>query len=128
MTPDEIKQALDTLAEYQAQAQLLELDRVAEYERIIAPLKDELNALEAEYADKSETVADKIAKLSEQIKAAVIQHGAKVETDTLAAVYRKGTEKWDGEKLKGLALVYPEIGACHSYGMPSVAIQARKGK
>lgn len=126
-TREEIVTMLESLEELQAQIALLEIQKQDVINRNIpAEYLAELQSIEDEFSGKAETANEKINELSAMIREAVKEYGSKVEGTNLVAVFRKGSEKWDGEKLKGLALVYPEIGACHEIGAPSVAIQAKK--
>jgi phage host-nuclease inhibitor protein Gam len=115
---------LDTLAEYQAQRDVMELEAQSLKDTILTPeIKAQLAAIDAEFADKSAAVDANIAALTEQIKAAVVAGGATVKGAHLQAVYTKGRVSWDSKILDGLAMVIPQIAEARKVGDPSVSIR-----
>lgn len=120
-----ITELLNYLAELQATADLYRMKHEDMRAEIMAPVKQQLTDLDAEFAPMFEAVNEQIAATTEQVKAAVIANGASVKGAHLQAVYAKGRTSWDSRGLDGYAVAHPEINAFRSVGQPSVSI--RKG-
>ncbi|MFA5187103.1 MAG: hypothetical protein WC551_11525 [Patescibacteria group bacterium] len=115
---------LDTLA--QAQKELDSLRQVQDEKRqsILAPVQEQLTALEAQFAPQIQTLTEGITRLEAKIKADVIALSESVEGMHLHAVYAKGRVSWDDGKLLGYAAAgHPEIKAFRSEGQPSVSMR-----
>jgi hypothetical protein len=121
-----ITQMLDRLAEIQAQLEVLRMDKAYAIEAAIPPaVRDELAAIEDEYAVTIDGAQANAAELEAQIKAAVIEHGETVKTEHLQAVWTKGRITWDAKSLDGYAVAHPELFAFRKEGEPSVSIRRR---
>ena len=123
----DIDRMLDTLAELRAQNDALMLERdVAIGAIYTAEIKAQVDAVNAEFAIRTDGVRADIARLEDNIKRAVIAHGATVKGATLSAVFAKGRVSWDDKGLAGYAVAHPELLAFRSEGAPSVSIRAVK--
>lgn len=122
----DIKQALDELHELKCAVEVTRLDYEAKRAAILAPVADDLSALDAEYAPLTAAASQRAADLEERIKAAVVEAGATVKGAALQAVYSKPRTSWDSKALEGYAAAHPEIVAFRSVGAPSVSIRAAK--
>lgn len=121
MTPE---QMLDQLAELQAQQTLISLDKQKLIDAILTPeIRAQIEAIEAEFSGKSETVNGKIAELTTAVKQAVIERGETVKGSHLMAVLAKGRVSWDTKKLDGLMMVLPQLVYARKEGEPSVSIR-----
>lgn len=123
----DIKEMLDQLAALRVQydAATRELDTTVA--TIYTPeIKALVKAVEAEFADRTRVMNVDIAVLEDQIKRAVITHGATVKGAALSAVYAKGRVSWDNKALEGYAVAHPELLAFRSEGAPSVSIRGVK--
>lgn len=119
-----IEQLLDQLSEYEAQRSLIMLDKQALIDAVLtAEIKAKLADIEAEFAEKVDTVSAKANELTAAIKDAVINSGATVKGSHLMAVYVKGRTSWDSKTLDGLALVIPSLLKARKEGDPSVSIR-----
>lgn len=119
-----IKQKLGLIAEYQAQKDVLNLDKQALIDAIITPeIKAQVAEIEAEFAGKGEMADINIATLTAEVKEMVIQNGASVKGNALQAVYTKGRVFWDPKGLDGYAVAHPEILYMRKEGEPSVSIR-----
>lgn len=95
---------------------------------ILAKVKDELDALSAEFSPILTAAQTRADELESEVKALVLAHGASVNGATLQAVYAKGRAGgWDGDKLAGYAVAHPEILKFKKPdGEPSVSFRAVK--
>ena len=115
---------LDQLAEYMAQKDLVMLDKQKLVDSIYTPeIREQVAAIEAEFAGKTAIVDEKIAALEAEIKEAVKAIGASVKGSLLQAVYAKGRVSWDTKGLDGYIIAHPELGQFRKEGEPSVSIR-----
>lgn len=120
-----IEEMLDALAELQAQRDLIEMERARMVDAVLAPVRAELDAVEAEFGEKLISVSEKIVALSEEIKARVIECGKTVKGEHIIAVYNRGRVTWDTEALEGMARLIPQIAQARKEGAPMVILRKR---
>jgi hypothetical protein len=119
----EITNLLNELSELHAQRDLLELDRKAAVDSVLTPeIRQQLADIDAEFADKGQTVTDKIAVLEKEVKGRVTEFGETVKGAHLMAVYSLRTS-WDTKRLEGYAAAHPEVLALRKQ---SVSVSLRK--
>lgn len=119
-----IEQKLDTLAEFQAQADYLALTKQAEIDKVMTPtIRQAIDDIEAEFASRAEAVQANIAALTEEIKQDVLAGGATVKGAHFMAVWNKGRVSWDSKLLEGLMIAVPELAKARKEGEPSVSIR-----
>lgn len=127
MDEQEIKARLDKLADYQAQLDVLNMQKQELVDAVMASLppmiRQKLDDIDAEFSGKSEDASKNRAALEDEIKQAVIAHGASVKGATLHAVYVKGRVSWDTKKLEGLMMVVPQLVEARKEGDPSVSLR-----
>ena len=122
----EIVTKLDALAALQKQQ--AETVRVFEEKRqaLLAPIQEELNALEAQFTVLKVAQDSLIAAAEAEVKADVVALGESVKGATLHAIYAKGRSSWDTGKLEGFAAAHPEILQFRKIGEPSVSLRILK--
>lgn len=119
-----IQEALDTLAEYKAQADALNFAKQEMIDRVLTPeIRAQVADIEAEFATKGAAVSDNIAVLEAEIKEAVKAGGVSVRGKMLQAVYAKGRVSWDSKQLEGLMIAIPALANARKEGEPSVSIR-----
>lgn len=123
MTPEQIESMLDDLASLQSLLDEIALQKQECIDRVLAPVKDQLDSIEEEFAVRTAHVSDEIAALTNRIKTAVLQHGSTVRGRFLQAVWSKGRAKWDTRALQGYAKAHPEVLEFYQEGDPSVSIR-----
>ncbi len=122
--PSDINQKLDQLANFQAQRDVLELEKQALIDQVIPPeIKARLEEIEAEFTGKRESVDANISALEAEIRDEVIRHGATVRGTFLRVVYNPGRVTWDTKKLDAYARARPEVLEFRKQGEPYVTIQ-----
>lgn len=126
METNEIQKKLDGLGELRKKIADLEAERQSAISDALAPVKAEIDRIEAQYLDPLGKLHELEVKLSEEIKSMVITLGETIKGTTLIAVYNKGRDTWDSTMLKGLALAHPEIKGAMKTGEPSVTIRGIK--
>lgn len=127
MNEEQIKQALNQLADYQAQQDTLRLEQEELINKLMPPeIKKAIEDIRAEYAVKSSAAAENIEQLQNEIKAAVKELGASVKSDLLHAVFSSGRTTWDSKGLDGYVVAHPEVEKFKKVGEASVSIRAAK--
>lgn len=91
-------------------------------EAMPAEVKQRMEEIEAEFADKSSAVAENTSALEATIKQAVIENGTSVKATVLHAVFAKGRVTWDSN-LDGYAVGHPELLSFRKEGKPSVSLR-----
>jgi hypothetical protein len=120
----DITQKLDQLANFQAQRDVLELEKQSLIDQLIPPeIKDRIAEIEAEFAGKREAVEANIAALETDIREQVIRQGASVKSTFLRVVYHSGHVTWNTKSLDAYARARPEILKFRKQGEPFVTIQ-----
>lgn len=124
--PTDIAQKLDQLANYQAQRDVLELEKQALIDQVIPPeVKARLEEIEAEFAGKRESVDANIAALDAEIRGEVLRQGTSVRSTFLRVVYHPGRVTWDTKSLDTYARSRPEVLEFRKQGEPFAIIQKR---
>jgi len=122
MTTD-IAQKIDQLANFQAQRDVLELEKQALIDQLIPPeIKARIEEIEAEFTGRREIVDEKITALAGEIKEEVIRNGATVRGSFLRVVYHPGRVTWDTKRLDGYAQSRPEVLQFRTQAEPFVSI------
>jgi hypothetical protein len=94
--------------------------QVAEVYNQVAIRKQEINA---EFDDKAKGVLDNIAKLTADVKAAVVEIGHTVKGSVYQAVYVKGRVTWITDMLDGMMIAFPALSKARKEGAPSVTLR-----
>ncbi len=124
--PTNITEKLDQLANYQAQRDVLELEKQALIDQVIPPeVKARLEEIESEFTGKRESVDANIAALEAEVREEVLRQGATVRSTFLRVVYNPGRVTWDTKKLDAYARARPEILEFRKQGEPFVTIQKK---
>ena len=119
-----ISEKLDQLANYQAQKDVLALEKQALIDQLIPPeIKARIEEIEAEFDGKSEVVDVNIAALEAEIREEVLRQGASAKSTFLRVVYHNGRVTWDTKSLDAYARARPEILDFRKQGEPYVTIQ-----
>ena len=100
---------LDALAELHAQRDAIALEKQALRDGVLtAEIRAQLADIDLECAPRETEIADRIDKLTSEVKAAVLAHGSSVKGARLQAVWSKPRINWDTPGLLGF-----EIGRAH---------------
>ena len=127
MNETEIKQMLDQLAEFQAECDVIELQKQSLVNEILTDeVKAMLAEVDARFADKMNATSVNITNLQDKIKQAIIELGISVKGTFLHAVWSKGRVSWNSKALDGYAVAHPEIVAFRKEGEPSASIRVVK--
>ncbi len=120
---DDIRSKLDQLANFQAEKEVLQLEKKELIDQILTPeIRARIAEIEAEFEPRLEVVDLKIAALEEEIKQDVLQNGASVRGSFLRAVWNKGRVTWDTKGMDDYSIGHPEILTFRKQGQPYVSI------
>jgi aspartokinase len=97
----EIREMLDKLADFQAAADAIRLEKEQAISSVLTPeIQAQVNDIEAEFAGKAEEANNKAADLEKEIKDAVVSVGETVKGEYLQAVFNKGRTSFDTASVK----------------------------
>lgn len=120
----EISQKLDQLANFQAQRDVLDLEKQALIDQLIPPeIKARIQDIEAEFTGKREAVDANIAALEAEIREEVLRNGASARSTFLRVVYHAGRVTWNTKSLDAYARARPEVLEFRKQGEPYITIQ-----
>jgi hypothetical protein len=119
----DIRQKLDQLANFQAEKDVLQIQKQELIEQVLtAEIRARLAEIEAEFLPRLEVVDQNIAGLEAEIKQDVLANEASVRGTFLRAVWNKGRVTWDTKRMDDYALYHPEILRYRKQGQPFVSI------
>lgn len=122
-----IEKLLDQLAELRSAIDVAMLRMNDAIDSVMTPeQKAAIAEIRLEYAPMIEEATAKATALEDEVKAAVVKHGATVKGSRLQAVFTKGRVSWDAKALDGYILKEPALAAFRSEGKPSVSIRSAK--
>jgi hypothetical protein len=100
---------------------------VAEYEQrraaILEQVRPQLEALEADFADRLETVRGEASELEAEAREAVLAFGASFRHGGIHAVYNRPRVTWDSQGLARYVETHPEVAEFRRVGKPSVSLR-----
>jgi hypothetical protein len=111
---------LEMLADLLAQQLAI---RQAQAVALPARVQQQLAAVEARFAPELAAVAAELALVEQQVRAAVLEHGASVKGARVHAIFLAGRVTWNTDKLEGFAAIHPAVLSLRSVGKPSVTIR-----
>ena len=121
--PTDLHEKLDRLANYQAEKEVLQIEKQQLIDQILtAEIRAHLAEIEAEFEPRLDAVEQNIAALEEEIKQDVLHEGATVRGTFLRAVWNKGRVTWDTKGMDNYAQLHPEILRYRKQGQPYVSI------
>jgi hypothetical protein len=115
---------LDELSELYTKRDVQRANHDAEVNAVLNLVRDQLEAIDARWADRLKETNDAIAALESDVKREVLQDCQTIKGTHLQAVYVRGRASWDGKALDGFAAAHPEILPFKKVGEPSVTIRA----
>ena len=89
-------------------------------------IEEQLQEVEEEFAPDLTAINNAIKMAEGDIKDDVLEHKETVAIDTMQAIYRRGSKRWDTKGLEKYAKDHPEIEQFRITGKPSVSVQSRK--
>ena len=92
-------------------------------ENVVDLFKAVDKAYDEAFEQQNADLIEAIQNLEIEIKTDVLEAGATVRGGSMMAVWNSGKTTWDGKILKGLEVVYPEIGKAKKIGNPTVSFR-----
>lgn len=122
---DDIVAKLDELDAIHTAADVTRVDYDAKRAEILKKVKDELEALDAEFKPLMAVSEQRIEELEDEIRQEVLKHGASVRSNSarIQAIYSKGRVTWDTKRLDRYAAVHPEVMQYRKEGKPFIQIR-----
>lgn len=90
---------------------------------ILEQVREQLDALDAGFADRLADTEAEAARLEAEARAAVVAHGASFWHEGVHAVYTRSRTTWDGKALAVYAETHPEVVRFRKVSEPSVSLR-----
>lgn len=116
-------QLLEIYSELSAKLDAHRLSTDQRRAEILAPMQEQLAALEIESAQAMAEIQESINACAGLIQTAVLESGESAKGGRFQAVWSKGRVAWDTKKLDGMAAIIPQINEARKVGEPSVSIK-----
>ncbi|OAN40583.1 hypothetical protein A6A03_04560 [Chloroflexus islandicus] len=126
MASPEILRTIEELADARDARAALAAAYDAKKADIMRQVADELAALDAEYTPLLAASDAQIKTLEQDIRAAVLQHGASVRGSRMQAVYIRGRTTWDTKGLLRYAAHHPDVLVYRKEPAPTVQLRMIK--
>ena len=117
------KELMATYEDRCDQLALLQAEYARRVDVVMAAIKDELDALDAELKPILDSANMSKAEIEAELKEAVLIDGATIKGARMMAVWAKGRETVEMSAIKGFAAAYPEIKDLIKVGQPTVTIR-----
>ena len=120
----DIYEKIEQYSEFCFGLDAIEAEKKQLIDSVIPPeIKDKLAEIDAEFAQKSESIQAKKTELEAEIKAEVLEAGRSVKGTYHSFVWSKPRVSWDTKALDGYAAAHPEIQQFRIEGSPSVSVR-----
>ena len=126
-TADLVSGRLQALQAARAKAALLEAEYRDARAAILATIRDQLDAVDAAFAEQIQTAGAESAQAEQDVRELVLSLGRSVSAGGIKATYRSPPVIWDGERLSAYAEAHPEVLAFRKTGKPSVSLRFSDG-
>jgi hypothetical protein len=125
----DLEMMLQALADLHHQREAVERDLQAKRDEIMTPeILQALADLGTEFEPMFVAVDGLIGRAREELAKMTVAFGSTVAFAGWQAVFVQGSDRWDGAKLEGFAIIHPEIRACMTPGKPSAQLRRVKVK
>jgi hypothetical protein len=118
-----IQKRAAVLAEAQAHKNEIEAALTQSTQDVFTQVETRRAEINTEFAGKAEAAQDNIAKLTAEIKDAVIREKKSAKGAHYQAVYVKGRVTWNTDMLDGMIVAFPALAQARKEGQPSVTLR-----
>jgi uncharacterized protein YifE (UPF0438 family) len=121
--PMELAERLERVRVARAAAVAVQEEYAARRDAIIAQVRPQLEALEAEYTDRLRATGEEATRLQDEAREEVLLFGASFKHAGVYAVYARGRVTWDTKGLTRYMEAHPEVAEFRRVGEPSVSLR-----
>jgi uncharacterized protein YifE (UPF0438 family) len=121
----EVIRTFRALAEARAEAARLEAEYRAARSAVLAQVRDQLAAVDAEYTDRLRDAAEAAASSEEEVRALLLRVQHSVTLAGIRATYSHGRVTWDSKGIAAYAQTHPELLQFRKVGKPVVTLRFR---
>ena len=120
---ENVLQKLERLAQLHAAADLARMDYEARRAEVMQKVREELDALEAEFEPALDAAEANRAALEAEIRNDVLLRGESLRGGMYQAIYMKGRVSWDAIGMNEYARDHPEVLRFRKESQPSVTLR-----
>jgi uncharacterized protein YifE (UPF0438 family) len=124
----DVAAALRTLTQARAEKAALEAEYSAARTAVLALVREQLDAVDVEFAMRLAEAADAAATAEAAFRDIVLRTGKNVNAAGVRAIYNAPRISWDTEKLEVYAEAHPEVLAFRKLGKPFVTVRFSDGQ
>jgi uncharacterized protein YifE (UPF0438 family) len=121
--PQELSGRLERLQAARAAAAAVEDEYQLRRAAILAQVRPQLEALEAEFAQRLQASREEASRLEAEAREAVLEFGASFRHAGILAVYIRPRVTWDGHGLAAYTETHPEVAEFRRVGKASVSLR-----
>jgi hypothetical protein len=121
--PLELSALFDYLRAARREAAAARTEHEARRAALLEQIRPQLDALDAELADRLETAASEAARVEAEVRAAILAQGASFKHAGIQATFYRGRVSWDNKGLAEYMRDHPEIEAYRKVGQPTVSLR-----
>jgi hypothetical protein len=104
----------------------VEAEYSARREAVLATVREQLDAVDAEFAERLKSASEEAAASEAAVRELVLRAGRGFHLAGIRAIYNGGRIGWDSPGLQEFARQHPEINAYRKVGKPFVALRFRE--
>ena len=119
----EVEDRLTRLATARAAAEAVREEYSARRTAVLEQIRPQLDAIDAEYADRLQAVNDEAARAEAEARETILRYGASYWHAGVRATYNHGRVSWDSTALAEYAKSFPEVLEFRKVGKPFVALR-----
>jgi uncharacterized protein YifE (UPF0438 family) len=119
----EVVRTFQALAQARADRSALEAQYTAARAAVLALVRDQLNAVDEEFAGRVAEAAHEADATEQAVRELVLRLGRSVNLAGIRATYSSPRVSWDNERMEAYAQHHPEVLAFRKLGKPFVALK-----
>lgn len=124
---EEVTRKFQALAAARKRAADLEKQYHDARQRVLDTVRDQLDAVDAQFADGIQTATDDSAEAEKAVRELVLRLERAVALAGIKVQYFPGRVTWDAEKMAAYAELHPEVSEFRKLGKPWVAVKFGDG-
>ena len=121
--PMELAGRLERLQAARAASTAIQAEYAERHAAILERVRPLLEALDAEFADRSLAAADEAARMEAEVREAVAAYGASFWHAGVRAVYNRPRVTWDSRRLSEYMKSHPEVAEFRRFSKPFVSLR-----
>jgi uncharacterized protein YifE (UPF0438 family) len=124
---EEVTRKFQALSAARKRAADLDARYHAARQEVLAALREQLDAVDAQFAEQIQSATDDSAAAEKAVRELVLKLGRNISLAGIKVAYSPGRVTWDAEKMAAYAELHPEVKEFRKVGKPWVAVRFGDG-